>query len=1652
MAEQIGLKAIMDMNDFNRGVDRYISEVDRMNNHTKNFATSVMADYSKLGGAVVLATAAIGTAIASVVAFGAKELVDWTVGGIEAAIDFEQQMADIGSVLQATREEVQPLADLIDELALDPMLVVSADEASAAVEQLARNGLTMADIMGGAAEATILLANSTGGDFGKAADVATMAMQQFNLTAADMGRVADISQGVINHTRMELGDWALALGNSGGAANSFNVSLEDTATALAATLPMYHSARQAGTGLTNFLLRMVPITETSADQMRDLGLFSGLTGKAFDKLGGDIEKTEAKIVALDPASKNYQRDLDALTKTLTEQRMELNAGNNAFFDQQGNFVGLTEASRVLAEATRNLSVEKKAEAFRIIFGNDALETAIGLAEMGGEAFGELRNDLVQYGSAAESAAVRTNTLSARWENLGDIWDTIQRKSGAGFEPMLRNIVDWLIELTGENSDRVIAFFEQLALNIEEVFNATKPWLEEQIPKLLDNLFALANYLLELVKSGDAWNEHLDEMSPGLRGFIENIIYAIDWLIDFKDKVVLAYTEVKNFLQPIIDWIAKNVELEDVIAMVEGAIVTFLLPLGVMLLRMAAVGTAISLVIGFFRDLDVSVQDVVDGGVTALNTSLTDLFPNLETTGSSLDQWIAKNVTLQDGLVALGAAILILNAGPILAFAVAVANLALIVGLLTPVIAAVRVAWEEDWAGMRTFFEETWSKLEIPVNDFINNILSGQWVLAWEGAKVIVGIALDEINRGLDQISTWFQTTFPNTAAIWGNIWKGMAGNSEDALRGTSEILMSLEDRIKLLDLHISNIGLRYQINFNPFDNQEFVDQLEINNKEIERIETDHAYYLKSLREMAINDQIFALKSKVKDFGEIGVNIASALDTGVYQSLDAIGRMDMILAEVKKSMTQGFYDIEVLKEKIGFFDFGVGFGKDKSVEKFTTQIQILATAIKAGMMDAGSEAVEAYIEGLSEKLGLAESTSKMVAYKIIEAISGQDKNYRSAGEKSTEAYAQGVGSPAAIGEISNAWQAVFDFADKFGVELPPEMYAAGLASATQVGAGVTAGTPTAIDAYSYVMEQAKLKIGTLPDEMEKTGKDSTDGLTKGVIDGGFNPIAAIQAILDAMSGAGATLPPELAMYGTQATQALATSVGNGGFEAITSTQVMIDRMVEAGAFLTPGLTNVANMSMQEFGKHLGIQAEVPITTLQEVIRLMLNEGLTLPPEFALLGSRSMMEMGTGVQGAAQIPLDQYNAVVEAAKAAGIELPPEYLAYGQGSVENLGTGASEKKDEAVGIFAGVRDSAYEESKQLIGMMNSVGKAAIVELGFGVTEVAPAEIGAAFGSASGGSAPSSVFGVIDTKVKEMLEILNTAGQLGMGSLNVGITDAAPAQIGSAFGSKTGTESGTVLGEMNIKLADMLSQLNDRGIAGMAELAAGIISGSPVVVGSFTTMSSQILAVIDTMISQIVAKFAGLSGQVTSAVNVDAFRSIGENIGNSFISGVDSKIGDAKNKVQELVNLSAEAAEAAAQIASPSRVFMRIGEQSGEGYIVGWQNMSEKALQYMVNFANLVEYQLSRVTKSMNMAGGGSMDMSGMSSQSTVNALNLLQHRLSEAIPANNMMATSSPTVNNYRTNQISPNFGPISVSDERSAHQFVQMVRKVMDDYVQ
>ncbi len=385
-------------------------------------------------------TSAIGLGIKAAVGIGVAALGGLAIAlgdSISKAGDMQQRVADIAAVMGLAKDQITPLNDLIQNLGLDPKLKVDANQAADAIEMLAKNGLSMDQILGGAARQTVLLANATGGDFATAANIATDVMSLFNIKVEDMQKAVNAISGVTIKSKFSVDDYRLAIAQAGGVAAAVGVSFNDFNTIIAAISPSFAGGSQAGTSFKTFLQRLVPQSQEAADSMKSLGLMTA-------------------------------------------------DGTNNFFDASGNLKSMGDIITLLNRSFQGLTAEQRTNAFTTIFGADASQTAAAMMRITREQYDALNKSITDT-DAEKQAATRMDTLSGSMEILAGIIDSIKIAIGTAFLPIFKDMVDafanflndkgpaiikWAGDLAGWISDFVKTYFPPFLEKLGEWWNAT----------------------------------------------------------------------------------------------------------------------------------------------------------------------------------------------------------------------------------------------------------------------------------------------------------------------------------------------------------------------------------------------------------------------------------------------------------------------------------------------------------------------------------------------------------------------------------------------------------------------------------------------------------------------------------------------------------------------------------------------------------------------------------------------------------------------------------------------------------------------------------------------------------------------------------------------------------------------------------------------------------------------------------------------------------------------------------------------------------------------------------------------------------------------------------------------------------------------------
>ena len=194
------------------------------------------------------------------------------VGGaaVKTASNFETSMSQTAGALDIPMSKMGGLRDLAMKMGADTQF--SATEAGNAMTELAKGGLTEAEIQSGALKSTMDLAASSGMELGDAANTVVQAMGGFGLSAKDSAQAVNALAGAAAASSTDVGPLADALSQCAAQAHTAGWSIQDTTAVLGAFADAGIAGSDAGTSLKTMLQRLGAPTNAAAKEMKSLGI------------------------------------------------------------------------------------------------------------------------------------------------------------------------------------------------------------------------------------------------------------------------------------------------------------------------------------------------------------------------------------------------------------------------------------------------------------------------------------------------------------------------------------------------------------------------------------------------------------------------------------------------------------------------------------------------------------------------------------------------------------------------------------------------------------------------------------------------------------------------------------------------------------------------------------------------------------------------------------------------------------------------------------------------------------------------------------------------------------------------------------------------------------------------------------------------------------------------------------------------------------------------------------------------------------------------------------------------------------------------------------------------------------------------------------
>jgi TP901 family phage tail tape measure protein len=724
---------------------------------------------------------------------------------VKSAADFEKIMSAVGAVTNATAAEMDLLKDKALDLAAGS--IFSADQIGSAFEDLGKAGITVDEILGGAAEAVVHLAHAAGdelpGGVAQGAEIIANAMKTFEVGADQAEHFADVLVAAAASSTVSVDDMATTFRYAGPIAHELGLSIDDLSAVIAILGDRGIKGSTAGTSLRGVLLSLTPTSAKAASQMKELGL-------------------------------------------ITED------GTNRFYDMNGALKPIPEVMQILKDATKDLTQEQKVQAFNTIFQRRAMNAALIMADQGAAGFDRYAAAIARL-DASTIAAKKLDNLHGDMTILKNTVDALIIRVGMPLQDMIRGWVQSLTDLVnklGEVNPELLAQIvmygaiagsvliaagsflymvgiiiklyrtwiilkEAMALAWAAFKLLSISFLTNPIVLIVAAIVALAAVLYLAYQRSEEFRSRVDKLFDAfepafnaIKGFVTNFVEQFQNLIDVireGDDVAQGVAEVidnmfgntGNLIGPIKALVEGIQQLDDVARKAFGYFADTILP--VLFDFAVVVGKSIAEAVRWFIDVGIpAIQDFVDVVV--------------EQFGLAVD-WFGRNV-----------APIFIETGN--AIAAVIDRLTRVIGFFSPffkmiwdhvtnhlraafsiiesIVESIMLVWGNFSDNIFRIITGAWQRVRQTIESFLRiirgiittftGIISGDWSKAWGGIQQIfsgVWAAIGDIvqnawfliwnllSAGIDLlISMWevgWNTIADVVSTVWDFMWSMISG-------------------------------------------------------------------------------------------------------------------------------------------------------------------------------------------------------------------------------------------------------------------------------------------------------------------------------------------------------------------------------------------------------------------------------------------------------------------------------------------------------------------------------------------------------------------------------------------------------------------------------------------------------------------------------------------------------------------------------------------------------------------------------------------------------------------------------------------------------------------------------------------------------------
>lgn len=500
------------------------------------------------------------------------------------ANNFNDAMSQAAGALDKPMSEMEDLRQLAIQTGQDT--VFSATDAGNAITELAKGGLTEADIKAGALKTTMDLAASSGMDLGEAANVVVQAMGAFGLSANESAEAANALAGAAAASSTDVEPLTQALAQCSAGAKNAGWSIQETTAVLARFADAGIEGSDAGTSLKTMLQRLAAPTDSAATMIEQLGIqtrdsngdllgASEIAEELQNKLGGldsasrdaalstifGSDAMRAATVMMDSGTEGIQKYINAANDQEAAQRLansQMSDGSRAIEELKGSL----ETAAIQIGDTLAPIVQKVAELITALVNKfsalpEGVQQVIVVVGILVAALGPL---LMIIGQISLGISAVAGTLS----KLSGIGGVVTNLIGG-----IKTAVTGLLGII--TAHPVIAAITAIIVTLVILYNKCE-WFRDGVNGILkaikDGFFAAWDGIVEFFTETipNAWNEMLSSLlaNPTIRTIVTTIT---DSFTKLKENLNGIWNGIKQLAQNAWEFI-KNATLAPVLLMID----------------------------------------------------------------------------------------------------------------------------------------------------------------------------------------------------------------------------------------------------------------------------------------------------------------------------------------------------------------------------------------------------------------------------------------------------------------------------------------------------------------------------------------------------------------------------------------------------------------------------------------------------------------------------------------------------------------------------------------------------------------------------------------------------------------------------------------------------------------------------------------------------------------------------------------------------------------------------------------------------------------------------------------------------------------------------------------------------------------------------